>query len=199
MRVSSVPWSPEWSPSSWAPEPPIDLQWARWGSGEPGQGVHLFVDDWRLESLARGTHGRLGQGRTWATEPDFSVLAGMPEEVQRWQVYRARYCGDRLRALGLQVLPVITWTGADPFGWTFWGVRPGSAIAVRAPGRDGAERDRWAWGYQVAARYFQPSSVLVFGLANRVQGCLDAAGIPWRQVPLRRTRLRLVQSGERTF
>jgi len=180
-RVSSVPWSPDWKSSSWAPEPPQDLQWARWGSGEPGQGVHLFVDDWRLESLARGTHGRLGQGRAWATEPDFSVLAGMPRQVQEWQVYRARFCGDRLRALGLEVLPVITWTGLDPIGWTAWGVRPGSAIAVRAPGRADDERDAWVRGYRQVVEQIQPATVLVFGLASRVAGCLDAADTPWRQ------------------
>jgi hypothetical protein len=188
VRVSSVPWEAGWSAASFAPEPPEDLRWARWGSSEAGDAVHGFVDDWRLEALARGSLGGLGSNRCWATEPDFSVSPGQPEIVQRWQVYRARYCGDLLRRQGLSVLPVITWTGDDPVHWTAWGIAPGSWIAVRAPG---ADREAWSWwrlGFRSSVELLRPAGVLVFGVASRVGGVLEGVGIPWRRVRLRARR-----------
>jgi hypothetical protein len=173
---------------SWCDTPPEAVRWARWGSGEAGEGVHGFVDDWRLEALSRGSLGGVGEGRTWATEPDFSILGGMPEHVQRWQVYRARYLGDVMRETGLAVVPVLQWTGVDPIGWSCWGIRPESAVGVRAPGADSVERQRWAWGFVRALAVVRPSFVLVFGVASRVRGVLDAVGVPWRVVPLRRAR-----------
>lgn len=194
-RVSSVPWSPGWLADSWSAAPPDGLRWARWGSGDSGGGVHLFVDDWRLESLARGRFfGSLGLGRQWATEPDFSVAPGMPPEVQGWQVYRSRYLGDRLRAAGLSVVPVLTWTGEDDPALTAWGIRPGSAVAVRAPGRGQGEADGWRAGFTSAVELVRPSFVLVFGCAGRVRGALDSLGVPWRAEPLRRSRVSTIEA-----
>ena len=186
-RVSSVPYQSEWVPSSWSGIPP-PIAWARWGSGEPGQGVHAFVDDWRLEAFARGSLGGLGPGRTWAVEPDFSVLPGMPPPVVLWQVYRARYLGDRLRAAGLQVVPVLQWAGPDSWDICAWGMRPGSAVAVRAPARDLLEVTAWAAGYRALLERVRPSHVLVFGRSSRIAGVLDGAGVSWSSEPLRRVR-----------
>ncbi|WP_040845946.1 hypothetical protein, partial [Thiorhodococcus drewsii] len=76
--------------------------------------------------------------------------------------------------------------------WTAWGVRPGSAIAVRGPGRDSEEQDGWKRGYLQVLEAIAPSRVLVFGLASRVVGCLDSTGVAWVQVPLRRAVSRSV-------
>ena len=185
-RISSVPWSPDWVPASYSAIPPRGLVWARWGSGQPGQGVHGFTDDWRLESIARGAFGGQGEGRVWAIEPDFSVRPGMPEVVVRWQVYRSRYCGDLLRSRGLQVVPVLSWADAScPVWWSAWGVAPQSCVAVRAPSCHVVEREAWAVGYRQVVAWVQPAAVLVFGRASRVRGVLDAVGVPWRQEFLR--------------
>lgn len=188
-RIDPVPWVADWRPSSWSPVPPDGLTWARWGSGEPGQGVHGFVDDWRLESLSRGSLGGLGPGRQWMTEPDFSVLAGMPAPVVSYQVYRARFLGDRLRqSTGLPVVPVLQWADPSTFHLSIWGIQSGSALAVRAPGRDLSERNAWVCGYAFAMSALSPSHVLVFGCVSRVRGVLEGVGVPWSSCALRRTR-----------
>lgn len=181
--TDGLPWESGWSPDSWSPVPP-SMTWARWGSHQPGQGVHTFVDDRRLVPILRGRFGGLGQGRIWATEPDFSILGGMPEPVIRWQVYRARWGGDLLRRRGLQVVPVLQWAGADSWDLCAWGIRSGSAVACRAPGRDLDERAAWAAGFLALVERIQPSAVLCFGVFSRVRGTLQGAGVPWVGLPL---------------
>ena len=197
-RIDSLPWLPGWEPSSYSDIPPSGLVWARWGSGQPGQGVHGFTDDWRLEALSRGIFGGQGPGRLWAVEPDFSIRPGMHRAAQEYQVYRARYCGDRLRARGLHVVPVLSWTGSDPIEWTAWGILPGSCVAVRGASRDPSERDAWVIGYRQALDLLRPRFVLVFGIASRTRGGLDSAGVPWRQESLRRS-LSALPEASRSF
>jgi len=183
-----LPWSDFWAPASWSPVPPLDLQWARWGSCDPGAGVHGFVEDRRLEAISRGSLKGQGPGRSWAIEPDFSVLGGMPGPVVSWQVYRARYCGDRLRAAGLQVVPVLQWAGSDTWDLCAWGILSGSAVAVRAPSRDLQEVAAWISGYHALVDRVEPSHVLVFGRASRVVGAIDGVGVSWSSHSLRRVR-----------
>lgn len=193
--AADLPWERDFEPEAWAPPPP-PMRWARWGSHEAGQGVHGFVEDRRIRPILGGRLAGLGVGRRWAVEPDYSVLGGMPEPVVRWQVYRARYAGELLRRQGLTVVPVLQW--ADPAHWSLmtWGIKPGSAVACRAPSADLAERAAWSSGYRVLVEAVMPSVVLVFGVASRVRGTLDAVGLPWQQLPLRSTRTAEAEGGK---
>lgn len=174
---------PDWRPSSYAVMPP-PMTWARWGSHDPGRGVHGFVDDSRLSGMLRGRFAGEGSGRVWAVEPDFSVVGGMPAPLVWYQVYRARWGGELLRRRGLSVLPVLQWAGPEHLDLCAWGLISGTAVAVRAPGRDFAERNAWIGGFSRLVELVQPSGILVFGLHSRVRGVLDASGVPWSSVSL---------------
>lgn len=183
MRYIGVSWQSEPLPLSFAPIPPGDLVWSRWGSQQPGNAVHGFVDDWRFQSLYRS--GRVPFDlfdKIWATEPDCSIYWGMPQPVVQYQVYRARLGGHKLRCCGMLTIPVVRW--ADHPEWSVFGIKHGSSIAIRAPSKDNRVINSFLNGIDYAIDVIQPSFILVFGVGSRIQGALDSSGVPWRQVAL---------------
>lgn len=171
--------------------PPSEVVWARLGSCDPGAGVHGFVEDRRLEALARGSYAGIGVGRRWAVGPDFSILGDMPAPVVWYQAYRSRLWCQRIGVrFGIPVVPSVGWAGSAVDRYAFDGIRIGSCVAVRAPGADAGEVSAWASGYLRMLRVVCPRHVMVFGVYRRVEGVLLSSGVCWSSHSLRVARLR---------
>lgn len=177
---------------SFCAEVPEGLRWFRWGSGDAGDAVHGYVEDWRLEAIWRGSLLGSGEAR-FAVEPDFSVVRGMPEALVRYQVYRARWCGYRLRSVGMTVVPTLQWGDGLFDRVCVEGIEPGSWVAVRAPGR-GEDVSLWAQGFLSVLGLSRAAGVLVFGVSSRCAGVLSGLSMPVRSFPLRRSRSPLPNS-----
>ncbi|MGB5834401.1 MAG: DUF4417 domain-containing protein, partial [Thiohalocapsa sp.] len=133
MSLSSLPRVPERVLQNLlAPAPCADLlgypqryhdgqglpdHWARLGrTVGPNDGLHAFVDDWRLESLYRKGPTAVPDV-TCMVEPDYSVYAETPVIVAAWQTFRARLVGSWCDDRDIPCLPVLQWGGPDTYCW----------------------------------------------------------------------------------
>lgn len=138
----------------------------------PDAAVHFFLDDYRFETVwskpERGL-SRVGQVGA-ALTPDFSLWRDMPMVMQLWQVYRSRWCGAWLAYHGITVIPTVSWSTPDSFGFAFTGIARGSVVAVSTVGvRDRQARELFAAGYTAMLHHIQPAAVLVYGKAPTEQ------------------------------
>lgn len=129
--------------------------------------VHFFLDDYRFETVwtkpQRGLSRCCSVGA--ALTPDFSLWRDMPLVMQLWQVYRSRWCGAWLLAHGVQVVPTVSWSTPDSYGFAFAGIPARSVVAVSTVGtwRDREARSLFAAGYTAMLTQLTPSTVLVYG------------------------------------
>lgn len=127
--------------------------------------VHFFLDDYRFETMwskpQRGLERvkRVGASLT----PDFSLWRDMPQAVQIFQVYRARWCGMWMWQHGVHVIPTISWSTPDSYNFAFAGVAQGSVVAVSTVGIKGADVSLFRQGLDTMIQRIEPSAVLVYG------------------------------------
>jgi Domain of unknown function (DUF4417) len=133
----------------------------------PTDAVHFFLDDYRFETVwskPERALTRLARVGT-ALSPDFSLWRDMPWVMQLWQVYRSRWCAAWMLHHGLRVIPTLSWSTPDTFGFAFTGIPAGSVVAVSTVGvhRDPQARDLFRAGYQQMLTQLTPTVVLVYG------------------------------------
>jgi len=126
--------------------------------------VHFFLDDYRFESLwnrpawSLDVLGHVGL----ALSPDFSLYRDMPVAMQIWQVYRNRWLGCFWQEHGIQVVPTISWS--EPHDFCYYGVEPGSIVAVSPVGvQDMLARHLFRAGFQKMIDVLSPSAILSYG------------------------------------
>jgi hypothetical protein len=102
--------------------------------------------------------------------------------MQLWQVYRSRWCGAWLLHHGVTVVPTLSWSTPDTYGFAFTGIPTGSVVAVSTVGvwRDREARSLFAGGYAAMVERLSPSLVLVYGKAPTEQLAGGAGAVPVR-------------------
>jgi hypothetical protein len=129
--------------------------------------LHFFLDDYRFESVWSKPERALSrcQAVGAALTPDFSLWRDMPRVMQLWQVYRSRWCGAWLLHHGVTVVPTVSWSTPDTYGFCFAGIPAGSVVAVSTVGiwRDPVALDLFADGFAAMCQRLTPALVLVYG------------------------------------
>lgn len=135
--------------------------------------VSTFLDDYHLERLwnqperygHRFLHLQIGQ----IMSPDFSLLIGMPKPMLMWNTFRNRMIGNLWQAMGLNVIPTITWADEKSFEFCFNGVAKGSILAVSDVGiLNNEERYYFDLGYHRMIEVLKPKQILFMsGKKNR--------------------------------
>ncbi|MCI5133622.1 MAG: DUF4417 domain-containing protein [Candidatus Electrothrix sp. AW2] len=140
-----------------------NLHWGRFASGGDAPCRHMFVDDWRLESLWRDQKKGLFKVLPLAvvTSPDFTIETNYPLPLVQYQVWRSSALAYSWQAIGAVVVPVLQWGSPQSFPYCTAGIQKGSVVAVRGPSR-GSE-DRWRAGAEYMRDHLDPSLVLFFG------------------------------------
>jgi hypothetical protein len=144
------------------------LKWSRYASGGDAPCRHMFVDDWRLESLWREQRKGLVNVLTCqaVTSPDFTIDYHYPLPLAQYQVWRSTSLASFWQSLGTVVVPVLQWGSPETFSVCTLGIEQGSVVAVRGPSK-GTE-DRWSEGADYMNDHLRPSLVLFFG--RKVEG-----------------------------
>jgi hypothetical protein len=139
------------------------LQWSRYGSGGDSLCRHMFVDDWRMESLWRNQQRGLVNVMTYCvvTAPDFTIDYHYPLPMARYQVWRSAALASFWQSLGATVVPVLQWGSPETFPVCTVGIEKGSVVAVRGPSKGSEER--WSEGAAYMQEHLEPSLVLFFG------------------------------------
>jgi hypothetical protein len=143
----------------------VERNAAHRGTGQTA--VHFFLDDYRFETMWSKPERGLSRCQIVgaALTPDFSLWTNMPMVVQLWQVYRSRWCGAWLLHHGIDVVPTVSWSTPDTYGFAFAGIPTGSVVAVSTVGvwRDPDARALFVQGYVAMLDRLRPSLVLVYG------------------------------------
>lgn len=134
----------------------------------PGSmGVHFFLDDaqfirlWNSPDRYIPMLSKFG----YLCSPDFSTYSDMPKALQIYNHYRKHWLGAYWQALGLTVIPTISWSTPDSFEWCFDGEPEGGVVAIGTAGTQGSKASRTAFlaGYNAMLERLHPCEVLLFG------------------------------------
>lgn len=130
-------------------------------------GVHFFVDDYQFERVWNRPRAYFGllAGFECVLAPDFSLYMDMPMPMQRWNVYRSRACGYMWQRQGVPVVPTLSWSAPESYGFCFGGLEPGGTYAVSTVGvkRDEGALAVWRGGMAEAMRRLEPRRILLYG------------------------------------
>lgn len=147
-------------------------------SKDYGSGVHFYIDDYRFERVWREPERyiRALERFDCVLTPDFSTYTDMPRPVQLWNVYRNRALGNLMMRHGIEVIPSLSWGGAESFDFCFGGLPKHSTVAVSTVGcsKRREAMDGFKLGMDEAIRRLEPDTVLVYGKSKK---CYDFRGI----------------------
>lgn len=133
----------------------------------PGIGAtHFFLDDFRFESIWNNPEGSTKYLKTPVVlSPDFSIHYEWPIALQIWNTYRNRWCGAFWQSQGLSVIPTVSWSNPDSFGFCFDSIEPGGVVAIATVGLQNnlAARLGFRAGFDEMNQRLRPKQILCYG------------------------------------
>lgn len=158
---------PTVAPSDARPEGLLPFNYAKTAKeGDLGRFLHFFIDDYQFERVWRSPERYLPLVRRFAgaLSPDFSCYMDMPLPMQRWNEYRRRALANYWQRNGVEVVPTLSWSVPESYGFAFGGLPKRATVAVSTVGCKGdAAREVWRDGMAEAMRRLEPSRVLLYG------------------------------------
>ena len=131
------------------------------------KGVHCFVDDYQFARLWNQIDRYIPTLRRFACicSPDFSTYTDMPLAMQIYNHYRKHWLGAYMQLMGVTVIPTISWSTPDSFGWCFDGEPAHSIVAVSSVGTQNnpEAKNLFDAGYNEMMRRLEPSEVIFYG------------------------------------
>lgn len=152
-------------------------------NGTSAGAVHFFLDDYRFETTWSRPAKALQYLRDFETllTPDFSLYPNWPLATQIWNVYRSRWCGAYWASIGFRVIPTISWSGRESYGFSFAGVARRSIVAVSTVGVHRSDLSHFEHGYCEMIQRIEPSRVLCYGkLPSDLESLADIRQYPTR-------------------
>ena len=130
-------------------------------------GIHFFIDDYQFQRLWSNIvryvpiFSRFRQIMT----PDFSLYTDFPAALQIYNHYRKHWIGAYLQALGIDVIPTISWSNEESFAWCFDGEPSGGCVAVSSVGCMKSKKLKTAFmkGYNEMLCRLAPAEVIFYG------------------------------------
>lgn len=136
------------------------------------QCVHFFIDDYQFERIWNLPERYVECLKRFqcVIAPDFSQYTDMPYPQRMWNNYRGKFIGALLQSHGIVVIPNVTWSLPDSYGYCFNGIPQHSVVAINSTGaaRYGLSRFLWLKGYREALRRLNPTAIIRYG--NVIEG-----------------------------
>ena len=131
--------------------------------------VHFFLYDYRFERVWKNPDNdieKLSRYRA-VLSPDFSMYLEMAPVMQRYNVFRNRWCGAYWASKGLRVIPTVNWGDESTFDFCFEGIEKGSVVAVStymASEHDNrCDQKEWFMaGYNEMLRRIDPEKIICY-------------------------------------
>lgn len=157
---------PTLEPSDFTPTDLLPFNYAK-TAAQTDKTLHFFIDDYQFERLWNKPDQYLSliQSFEAAMTPDFSLYMDMPLPMQQWNEYRRRALGNYWQRHGVEVIPTLSWTGKDSYGFCFGGLPKQATYAVSTVGVKGDEKALKVWndGMQAAIKTLKPKRILLYG------------------------------------
>lgn len=135
--------------------------------------LHFYEDDYKFQRLWARPKKYLSFLRRfrYVIEPDFSLLIGMPQAEQIYNLFRNHTLAYWMQTNGIQVVPQACWSDGGSFEWAYSGLPNGGTIAISMTGAMGNNLSRQAFqrGLQEFFRRIKPDRVWLFGLHRNVK------------------------------
>ena len=145
----------------------IGFNYAAGCKNRADKAVHFFLDDYQFNRLWNNIDryvGMLGQFR-YVLSPDFSTYTDFPKAIQIYNHYRKHWVGAYLQEVGIKVIPTISWSTPDSYGWCFDGEPEGGTVAVSSVGcmNSVEKKQLFLSGYNTMIERLHPESVIFYG------------------------------------
>lgn len=131
------------------------------------KGVHFFVDDYRFNRLWTNIDKYVNNLKRfrYVMTPDFSTYTDFPKAIQIYNHYRKHWVGAYLQENGVKIIPTISWSTPDSYGWCFDGEPVGGTVAISSVGcMNGKEKkELFISGYREMVRQLHPESIIFYG------------------------------------
>lgn len=127
--------------------------------------VHFFNHDYKLEGLYNSPYRylkKLAQYKSLCT-PDYSIYTDMAREVQRYNVFKSRWCGAFWQDFGFDVIPTVTWGDETSFEFCFSGLEKETAVIVSTVGNRKEDKKLFMNGYSYMKKVISPTIVYCYG------------------------------------
>ena len=86
----------------------------------------------------------------------------MPYPEQVHQVFKSRWCGAHWQAMGLNVVPTVSWADKQSFAFCFDGIPYHSTVVVSTVGCN-YSKTHFLTGYNRMLDVLQPKTVICYG------------------------------------
>ncbi|MCM1307916.1 MAG: DUF4417 domain-containing protein [Butyrivibrio sp.] len=126
--------------------------------------IHFFLEDYKFERFYYDCDKyieKLAKYKALLT-PDFSLYPSMPLPLQRFSIFKNRWCGAFWQEYGLKVIPTITWGDKRSYSFCFKGVEKHSIVAVSTFGQK-REKQEFMLGYDAMLERIEPLYIICFG------------------------------------
>ncbi len=145
----------------------IPFNYARTCKDRQNKGVHFFIDDYQFNRLWNDIDRYVDMLREfrYVMSPDFSTYTDFPKAIQIYNHYRKHWVGTYLQEAGVKVIPTISWSTEDSFGWCFNGEPEGATVAVSSVGCMGSrtKKELFLAGYEAMIDRLHPETIIFYG------------------------------------
>lgn len=132
------------------------------------QCIHFFMND---EQFVTATWNRLEQTTyrlmpfSAVIAPDYSMYVDRPSFYGLQAVFRSRFVGAYWQAMGLAVIPSVSWGDVDSLTYSLIGLPMHSVLAVCGTGtqRSVEAQNLWCYAMKTIEDRLNPTSFLVYG------------------------------------
>ena len=164
---------PRLNPSTCGADEFIGFNYVKTCKQPENKGVHFFIDDYQFLRCWTNPDAYIGSLRRFKCvfTPDFSTYTDFPPAIQIYNHYRKHWLGAYWQANGINVIPTISWSGAESFAWCFDGEPVGGPVAVSSVGTQVNKTARvlFMQGYEEMLERLQPELIYFYG--NVPEGC----------------------------
>ncbi|GHT80941.1 hypothetical protein FACS1894125_0720 [Actinomycetota bacterium] len=143
--------------------------------------VHFFLDDYRFEEVWSTPEKYIKKLKQYkqVLGPDFSAYTQMPLELQRWNIFRGKWCCAYWQQQGLAVIPTVNWAGQNTYDWAFDGIEQGSIVALSTVGCYYVEDD-FMQGFKEMVNRIKPDRVVNYGKNfDGMEELVDTVQVPY--------------------
>lgn len=130
--------------------------------------MHFFLDDYRFERVWKNPlkYSAYPLKSGIALTPDFSIWSDMPLALQIYNTYRNRLIGALWQAMGIDVIPTISWT--HPFNdLCLDGVPKHSTIAISLVGVSDKDHKYFMHGLNKICEKLEPQNIVCYGSIHK--------------------------------
>ncbi|MBR1792063.1 MAG: DUF4417 domain-containing protein, partial [Bacteroidales bacterium] len=129
--------------------------------------VHFYIDDTQFMCIQRAPERYLPIMRRFTSTigPDFSQYVNMPSAIRYSNAFWNRAISAWWSQNGVSVIPNLTWSTPDSYGYSFSGMPRHSIIAIGSMGvaKYAASRYLWQQGYKEMLRQLKPELIIRYG------------------------------------